>query len=207
LILTQKKTIGNYAYILYNSAMSKRVFFAIKLPKNVKDFLIEEQSKIKKDIEKEIRWIEKENLHITLLFLGKLKEQKIEEVVKETHKLKIKSFNLSFSKIEYFPEEKREAKYIFVKGESSEVNLLHTKLVELTQKLACSNKENYKNFSLHVTLGRIKLWEFRKKSLYEIPEIKESVDITFPVKSFFLLESVLQKRGPFYKTVAEFPLS
>ena len=56
-----------------------RVFIAIEIPGNVKDKLVEVQERLRPQLP-EVRWEKREKLHITLVFLGDVKEGRKSEV-------------------------------------------------------------------------------------------------------------------------------
>ena len=55
-----------------------------------------------------------------------------------------------------------------------------------------------KEFSPHITLGRIKQWEWHRMEQEEIPEINEDIDFNFEASSIEVMESELKKTGPEY---------
>ncbi len=71
-----------------------------------------------------------------------------------------------------------------------------------TRSLLVSEKE----FIPHITLARIKSWEFRKMPLASIPEVDEEINLSIPVSSFVLMESKLEKGGPVYEVISKFEL-
>jgi 2'-5' RNA ligase len=65
-------------------------------------------------------------------------------------------------------------------------------------------KGNY--FAPHITLGRIKSWEFKSIEPEEVPEINEEISITIPVESIEIMESELKRGGPEYIVLESFQL-
>ena len=72
--------------------MPKRIFIAINLPEEIKNQLVVSQ---KKWPTLPIRWIKKENIHITLAFLGYLDEAQLLDTLKTVEK--VISLHNSFS--------------------------------------------------------------------------------------------------------------
>ncbi|MGB9607971.1 MAG: RNA 2',3'-cyclic phosphodiesterase, partial [bacterium] len=60
---------------------SKRIrcFIALLLPEEIKKKAVEVQNRLRK-ANADVKWVEKENLHITLRFLGEIEEEKVEKV-------------------------------------------------------------------------------------------------------------------------------
>jgi 2'-5' RNA ligase len=179
--------------------MFKRIFFAISLPEKAKSEITFYEEEIKKSFDKGIKWVDTENLHITLSFLGAVRDEKIEKIVEEMEKIKMEKFSVLLNKISYFPPQKRVAKLILATGEGKDVYELQEKIEEKLVPSFKSKKES--NFDLHLTLARIKTWEFSRIPTIEIPEINEDININFDVTHFDIIESKLKKEGPSYSII------
>jgi len=81
--------------------LSMRLFIAIEMPEEIKEYLIQIQSKIGNDLAK-IRWVNKEQIHLTLKFLGEVQPNCVEEVKEELGKIKFESFFCLFRFYRYF---------------------------------------------------------------------------------------------------------
>ena len=53
-------------------------------------------------------------------------------------------------------------------------------------------------YTPHITLGRIRQWEFRAMEPEERPEIEEEINLSSEVKSIEVMESKLKPQGPDY---------
>ena len=163
--------------------MRHRVFIAINLPDDVKEQLVNYQSKWP---ELPCRWTKKENLHITLEFLGYLADEELMELSRKTKETasEKKVFNIHLNKVCYGPPNKKPPRMVWVVG------------------------ERIKEFNLtpHITLGRIKTWQFRQIELEERPEINEDIDLIFEVRSIEIMESQLKREGPEYTVLESVPL-
>jgi len=179
--------------------MEKRhkIFIAINLPNDIKKQLF---SYSKKWVDLPARWVSKDNLHITLEFLGALTDKEIGEIcviVKEVTE-RHESFSLNLIKILYGPPNKMPPKMVWAEGEKSkELAMLRQDLENsLTEKVAFV-PEN-RSFAPHITLARINAWEFRSIEPEERPEINENIDLAFTVESIQVMESEMRKGGPVY---------
>lgn len=175
-----------------------RVFIAINLPQDIKKVLAKYQEKFP---EIPAKWVDKNNLHITLEFLGDLTDIEIADVCKITNEIAKthNSFSIDLNKVSYGPTELKEnkvPKFVWTKGDTSK-DLLRLKN-DLQKNLleAVRFRPDGKNFSPHITLARIKEWEFKKMDLEEIPEINEEINLMFTVESIEVMESELKKGGP-----------
>jgi len=153
-----------------------RVFIAINLPEDIKEELVRYQDR-HFDLEA-AQWTKKENLHITLEFIGNASDEDLEDIFKKTEELakKMPLFEISLNKISYFPDN-RMPRYIF------------------------ATDGRY-----HVTLARIRQWEWRKISPEERPDIKEELNLSFKPKSIEVMESFLKREGPEYRVLKSYSL-
>jgi len=174
-----------------------RIFIAINLPEDIKKELFSYSEKF---AELPARWTSKDNLHITLVFLGDLTDQELADAcitVKEVAQ-KHGSFSLNINKILYGPPNKMPPKMVWAEGEKSK------ELSNLKNDLEKSLLEKIKfvpegrGFAPHITLARISAWEFKAIEPDERPEIDEKIDLSFTVESIEVMESVLKRGGPQY---------
>jgi 2'-5' RNA ligase len=63
-----------------------------------------------------------------------------------------------------------------------------------------------KGLKLHVTLGRVKAWQWAKMEEEERPEIKKEISFVFEVSSIEVMESKLRPKGPDYTVLESAPL-
>lgn len=177
--------------------MRHRVFIAINLPENIKKELSFYQEKWP---ELPTRWTRKENLHITLIFLGYVNDEELFKICKITRELvqKTPPFSLNLNKISYGPSQK-QPRMIWVAGQKSkELAELREDLEEaLGGKISGFMEEN-RDYSPHITLGRLKQWEFKRIELEERPEVSEEISLSFWVESVEVMESRLRPGGPDY---------
>src|SRR3989344_816820 len=188
-----------------------RIFIAINLPEDIKRGLSEYQEKYAElfrslcDRESSTKsgpakWTAKDNLHITLEFLGDLTDEELGNVCKVAGEVskRHKIFSINLNKILYGPPKKIPPRMVWVEGEKSD------ELADLKEDLQeCLLEEikfrpDGKGFTPHITLARISEWEFRKIEPEERPEISENIDLTFTVESIEVMESELKRGGPVY---------
>lgn len=195
--------------------MRHRIFIAINLPKDIKQKLADYQAKIEKlfaphgnEVSRSglAKWTKKDNLHITLIFLGYLSDQELLEVCRITRETaeKKQSFIVNLNRICYAPPKKIPPRMIWTEGEKSEA---FASLKDGLEKALLGARDirfslEKRSFSPHITLARIKTWEWKKIEPEERPEIKEELSLSFPVNSVEIMESKLKKGGSEY-TVLE----
>ena len=188
--------------------MRHRIFIAINLPEDIKKRLSDYQ---KKWITLPVRWTKKDNLHITLVFLGYLNDEELLEVIKISQEVASKNlvFSINLNKILYGPPQKFPPRMIWAEGEESQ------ELAELQKDLENSlyssplkgvKEGEIRPYSPHITLARIKTWEFKQVEPEEREGVNEEISLSFPVESIEVMESSLKKGGPEYIILESCPL-
>jgi|SRR3989344_6266796 len=174
-----------------------RIFIAVNLPKEVKDYLFD----LEKDFKSlgKINFVPKKNLHITLKFIGEIKEDKLNIIKERLKKIKLTSFEVSLDKLEIFPNIE-SMKVLFVSLAPKE------KMQELFNNVDGSLIEypNDYSFSDHITLGRIKSLKNKENLIKKLNTKIKS--IKFKINSFELMKSELSKDGSRYSVLEVYSL-
>jgi len=189
--------------------MKKRIFIAINLPEKIKQELLSLRDKFS---ELPARWVKKENLHITLAFLGHVREEEIPAIINITKKVveNHTPFLIKIKKVIYAPPKLFPPRMVWAVGEKNE------KLWRLQENLKNAligmripqlEREEGKAFIPHITLARIRKWEFKQMEPEERPEINEDLDLSFLVNSVEIMESHLKRGGAEYTVLESIPLS
>ncbi|RLC39934.1 MAG: RNA 2',3'-cyclic phosphodiesterase [Candidatus Nealsonbacteria bacterium] len=186
-----------------------RIFIAINLPEKVKT----ELEKLEKEIESlfppklnrgMFRWVKKENLHITLLFIGAVRDEeipKISQIVKDIAQSQ-KPFSLRIEKVSYGPPKKIPPRLIWVEvGRKPELSEIAKKLKKEMAESGILRKVEQREFSPHITLARIKSFWWKRIEPEERPEIEREIALDFEVNSIEIMESKLKKTGAEYTTL------
>ncbi len=184
--------------------MRRRIFIAINLPENIKKELSLFQLKWP---ELPCRWTKRENLHITLEFLGYLTDEEVVELCQRTREIaaKKKPFILHLNKICYGPTDKKPVRSLSAQR-SSHRSPRPSSGGAPRMLWAVGDRIKELNITPHITLGRLKLWEFRQMEPEERPEISEDIDLSFEVNSIEVMESRLKRNGPDYTILELCPL-
>ena len=157
------------------------------------------------------RWVKKDNLHITLIFLGYLADEEIVEtckIVGETVS-RHSSFIVNLKRICYGPPQKIPPRMVWAEGEKSEeLGKLQKDLENslLATPSSGLKKTETRPYAPHITLGRIKAWDFRQIEPEERPEVSEEIDLNFEVNSVEVMESQLKRGGAEYTALESAPL-
>lgn len=187
--------------------MPHRIFIAINLPKSTREKLYS-----KRDDYPDLpcRWTKKENLHLTVMFLGYLNDEEVVDVCQKVREIgsKHSPFWLELESIVYGPPRKKPPRMVWAQGRSSlALGRLEQDLKNSFFEMVAHEKPGETQaFSPHITLGRLKQWEFQKQEADEVPEINEEISLRFTVNSIEVMESELRKEGPEYGLLESAPL-
>lgn len=175
--------------------MSSRVFIAVNLPEEVKRRIYERlSSRIPAE---QCKVVKADNLHITMLFLGYLETEKIEEIKKKLAELDFGKFDVVFSGIGEF---NGRVVWLGVKEGSNELRAINRRLNEMLEL-------RDERFHPHVTLARNK--RLGRKEVRELVERlnSEKYETRVKVESIDIMRSVLKKTGSEYSVLFRSPLS
>ena len=186
----------------------RRIFIAINLPEEVKKELQMYQSKWP---ELPVRWTKLGNVHITLVFIGDVEDKDVADVsriIKEVA-LRHSPFSVHLTKVCYGPPDKMPPRMIWAVGDrSQEFTLLRD---DLEKSLLASPHIHFpqekRAFTPHITLGRMRLWEWQQIEPEERPEVAEELDMEWQVESVEVMESKLKRGGAEYTIIESVFLS
>ena len=178
-----------------------RLFIAIGIEKDIKGKISSIQDKFKQ-IGADIKYVEPENLHYNLKFIGEISEDIIPKI-KETLENAVKSFEpfkIHIFGLGAFPS-KNYAKVIWIglkEGKQELIGLAN----EIDKQLETIGIEKErKSFTPHLTLGRVKSGK-NKENLLNVLNKLENEDIgEMKVNKIILFASELTPNGPIYKEI------
>lgn len=178
-----------------------RSFIAINLPNQVKDYI----QKIIRELNEQnqradIKWSEKENLHLTLAFLGDVAEDKISLLAKQLKQnLTFKKFNAELGVLGAFPSaaQPRVIK-LSVIAKDADLTEIYKKICETLFDFKIPIDQRL--FSAHITLVRMKNSVNANININIEP-------LTFTVDSIDLMASELTPNGPIYSIISKVNLN
>ncbi|MFQ6020421.1 MAG: RNA 2',3'-cyclic phosphodiesterase [Candidatus Aenigmatarchaeota archaeon] len=172
-----------------------RLFISIEISDDLKRKIIKIQEKFK---DFDIKFVEKDNLHFCLKFLGEVSDEKIDkikEIIQETAE-KFEKFKINIKGIGVFPS-KSYIRVVWLGVEDGK--MLEAIASELNNSLENLGFKKDR-FVPHLTLGRVRSGRNREELVKIIeflnPEIGE-----MEVNKIDLIQSVLTRRGPVYKEI------
>jgi 2'-5' RNA ligase len=170
-----------------------RLFTCIWIPENIREKIKIFQKEVMK-LPMKAKFVETENLHITISFLGERKDSEIPSIIRKMNEIteQIKRFEVKIEELKTIPNEN----YIRVIG-------IAVKDGNITDLIKSVGEAINGNFYLEqkITLCRIKKI-FDKEFVKKFIELNKNVKIGgFPVEKVSLVKSTLTKNGPLYETI------
>lgn len=189
-----------------------RCFLAILLPEHIKN-LIDSLANLNYPLEG-VNLVKKDNLHITLKFLGEVEINLIPSIV-DSLKILTKNFSPFSLKISHpgvFPTVSKMRVIWIGLEHSNRLEELANKISEEMNKF--NFKRQYREFNAHITIGRVKnlqngryLFEKVWKNFKSIIQKIDVHQLSFEVEEFVLMKSTLTPTGSIYEVIERFPFS
>lgn len=184
----------------------KRLFAAIKIQPD-ENFLKVYYQLVNKLKEDSIKWVEPENIHLTLKFFGETDEGKIDDICQVLDEVcrEYQPFTFRLQGVRIFGSS-YNPKVIWFGIENNELlKKIGNHLVNDLSKAGFLNDRQ--NFVPHLTVGRIK--ELRHKNWFQttINHYSEKFIQEINVDEICLFESILKPGGPTYLVIEKFKLT
>ncbi|PLT29232.1 RNA 2',3'-cyclic phosphodiesterase [Peribacillus deserti] len=173
-------------------------FYALKLPKEAKDHLQEKMSELKDKMSFK-KWVHPEDFHITLAFLGKIEEEKLENSIQKMRRISTEHprFSLRLTEMGIF-------------GPPSSPRILwagidHSKKLYSLQRdvyRACEEsgfRLDKKPFKPHITTAR----RYTGENSFNAASLRLPGDYTFTADQFTLYKTNMGM-SPSYETIEDF---
>lgn len=184
--------------------MSKiRAFIAVELPEDVIQKLARTQQKLKSTGAR-VKWVERQNLHLTMKFLGDVEFEEVNEissVMAEAVK-DVSSFTVMAKGTGAFPKGERSPRVVWA-GVDGDVQMLEKIFQRLNENLVRFGVPYEKRrYSPHITIGRVR----SSKGTAELAQaVRDCSDKEFgqvQVTELLLMMSELTSSGPVYTVLA-----
>jgi RNA 2',3'-cyclic 3'-phosphodiesterase len=175
----------------------KRLFAAIKIHPSARYISLFNEITFSLRHER-IKWVEPENIHLTLKFFGETDEKQIPAIIQalETAIVNSKPFTLKITYTGIFGSHYAPKVIWFGIEKRAELDKLAKNIFTELEK--CGYQPDRQNFVPHLTIGRIK--ELKDKSLFHqiIHKYNEADIQDENVTEIILYESILRREGPMY---------
>jgi len=184
-----------------------RTFLAIELPSKIKESLANIQNQLK-TTDADVKWVEPQNIHLTLKFLGEVDDKKLSRISEIMDDIagNSNSFYIQISSLGAFPKiDFPRVIWVGIEKGDKETKEIARALEEKIAKEAGIPKED-RPFSSHITIGRTRSSLNRIKLIQELKKLAiglEQNNLDFPVAKITLFKSTLTPKGPLYEALKE----
>ncbi len=176
-----------------------RIFIALELPESVRERLGQLQEKLK-GTENRIRWVDPSLIHLTMKFLGEVKENNLEKVIQTARNAagRFSVFKMKIGKMGVFPSFS-SPRVIWVGIEEGK-DKLETLAAELEEKLGQQGfSRSSRKWTSHLTLARVKVLKARERlKALLLQYCKEVEAIEVKVNSLSVIKSEHADQGDIY---------
>ncbi|MBF0317903.1 MAG: RNA 2',3'-cyclic phosphodiesterase [Nitrospirae bacterium] len=153
-----------------------------------------------------VKWVKRENLHLTLKFLGDVDQghiRRVEFALQGVCDLQ-RPFSVVLRSVGGFPNLK-QPKVLWI-GLEDDTNLqkLHSNIDAALSDVGFARED--KPFSAHLTIGRLRDGDNSTNLAEKLAPLKTKNFGSSPVSGIALLSSQLKPGGPTYSVIREFPL-
>lgn len=183
-----------------------RSFVAIELPDEIKNKLNSLQEQLK-SCAADVKWVAAGNIHLTLKFLGEIKEEKqpaIAKILDETVNSK-PPFQIEICALGAFPGiDSPRVIWLGIGSGGKETKEIVQELENRFEKIGIP-KEG-RPFSSHITIGRVRSSLNRQQLVQKLKEAENKirrVNLKFNAAKITLFKSALTSKGPIYEVLKE----
>jgi 2'-5' RNA ligase len=134
-----------------------RTFIGVDIGKAIRDRVVALQENLAR-VAAEVKWVEPENLHVTLLFLGEVDDREVPAVCRVVAEQvqQHSAFSMSIEKVGCFPNPRRpRVLWVGVGEGTQELCAVHDDLEPPLLDLGCYRREE-RHYTPHITLGRVR---------------------------------------------------
>jgi 2'-5' RNA ligase len=150
----------------------------------------------------DVKFVEPENIHLTLKFLGDVQEELIDNVIDVVKEVSFEPFNFTIEGVGVFPSLRRpQTIWAGITNGLTDLSQVFNLVEDGLSKLGFEKER--RRFNPHLTLGRVRSGRNRDKL---VEALKAHADEKFGevrVDKITLKKSVLTPKGPIYTNLAE----
>lgn len=183
-----------------------RCFIAVEIPEPLRAAIHELSGRLKKS-GSDVTWVSRDNIHITLKFLGDTGESMLPLIRQRLAKIlfNYKPFCIRISGAGSFPPGRHSRVLWFGIQEAPLLQALQRDVESGMRLLGYAADE--RPYQAHITVGRVKAGRLSSEVMKELAQLEAAEVGSFEVRSIALMKSELGRGGPVYTCLAEIPLS
>lgn len=178
--------------------------FRLQLSKEYDPLMAELQRRTYYDT---ITWVNNDLSHITLRFIGKTPSAQVKPIAEALQNITANTpeLDLEIKKLGVFGSHYAPKVLWLGISNTPELQQLYNSINDALHQLKFQLPEE--NFVPHITLGRIKKIDNKNKFWQMLEDLQPSFHQKFHISHISLIRSQLEKEGPIYTTLYDFPLS
>lgn len=178
-----------------------RVFIGLPIDKVWLEKIKTIQKEWKPKFNSKISWPLPINHHITLKFLGEVKEEQVDSIKKVLAKITFKPFPLTFARVGFFYA-KKEVRVVWIGfRESKPLLRLFSEIEDSLYSLNFAREQ--RKFLAHLTLARVKKFLPQDPWQAFAQELNQQDWPFLKIEKLVFWQSILQPQGPLYKPLLE----
>lgn len=175
-----------------------RTFIALELSKNIRQKLVSLQEKLAAAIPA-VKWVEPENLHVTLLFLGEVPDLQVPEVCQRVEQAvaEVSPFAVTVEGVGCFPAVRRpRVLWAGITTGAEQLQRVHDLLEKPLHYLGFRREE--RRYVPHITLGRLKAERDVPRLADVLRELNHCRAGEMVASEVCVMASQLERTGPVY---------
>ncbi len=183
-----------------------RLFVAVELSEQARAEVAALQAELRRS-GADVKWVEPENLHLTLKFLGETAEEKVAALTGALRQAaaEARPFSISMEGLGAFPQNQHpRVLWTGIKEGRQPLEELAAGVEEACSRLGFPSGE--RPFSAHLTIGRVRSPAGLGPLVQRLRETRFGPSDRVEVRRAVLFRSVLSPQGPVYRALAELPL-
>ncbi len=182
-----------------------RIFIALDIPGEIREHLNQYVDRVRQ-LAPDARWVRAKSLHVTLKFVGEVKDAKLAEITTALTPIKAKPFPVEFKATGFFPAPKSARVFWAGVNGGEALPRLASAIDAAVEKLGIPRKK--RAYHAHLTLARAP--EDNRhcfRLLHERLGAEEPPRFgTMTAQEFFLYQSQIMRGGARYTKLERFPL-
>ncbi len=185
-----------------------RIFIAVDIPEDIRRRMAEYMERMRQHAPN-ARWARVEGLHVTLKFVGEVKDDRLQQIKEALKTVKAAPFDLKFEHVGFFPGPKSPRVFwIGVEGGEA-LSQLAAEIELRMEKLGVEKEE--RDFNPHLTLARAGSGPGANQNLKQVAVVVNREPApqfgTMTARAFFLFRSELGRGGAKYTRLERYPLA
>jgi len=179
--------------------MNIRAFIAVELRQEIQQSLKAIQEHLKKTTQ-DVKWVESKNIHLTLKFLGDIKERDVLKIADNINRSlsSFNTFNTELTTLGAFPSlQKPKVIWVGLNHNEKKIEAMAKSLEEALGKIGI--KKETRNFHPHITIGRVKSSKDLSQLGKALQDVKIESEKAQLIQHITLFKSTLTSQGPIYE--------